>query len=115
MPNLVSRSGREPLSVKDRIDLMRADLMTPPFSGVSDQTRAVTQSIHDLKMTIGRIRNTIALYECARARGTTDEQLQNGADRMLSDTECLVLAWRRGGHREYDRVHRAQRASEAAT
>jgi hypothetical protein len=106
-PDLIHRSGRESLTINERIDLLRADVQQAPFTNVPE--RSVNQSIHDLKLTIGRIRSTIELYEQAKARGTTDAQLQQGADLVLSDTECLMLAWRRGGHLEYVRVQRAQR------
>lgn len=110
--DLITLSGRESNTVAERIDMLRTDLMYEPFLGISSETRASSQTIHDLKLTIGRIRNTIALYEQAKKRGTSDELLEKGANRMMSDTECLVLAWRRGGHKEYERVRREQRALE---
>lgn len=111
-PDLVMTSGREDLSIKERIGLMRATLFFPPFNGITKDTPAATQAIHDLKLMIGRIRNTIELYDRAVARGETEERLAKGADRMLSDTECLILAWKRGGHLEYERVRRAQMERE---
>jgi hypothetical protein len=107
--NLVNVSCREDMSVSDRIDLMRAELMQPPFAGVTEATIAATQAIHDVKLTICRIRGTIALYDAAVARGETEERLARGANLMLSPVECLILAWKRGGHREYLRVRGAQR------
>ncbi len=106
-PDLINVSSNEHLSVADRINLMRGALLFPPFTLIPE--RSVTQSIHDLKLTVGRIRNTIALYDRAIERGTSEETLAKGANRMLSDTECLILAWRRGGHLEYERVRRLQR------
>lgn len=107
--DLIRTSGRENLSVADRIGLMRHDLLIPPFTGIDGGTRAVNQAVHDLKLTVGAIRGTIQLYEQAIARGETEERLARGADRMLSDIECQILAWRRGGHREWQRVRKAQR------
>lgn len=107
--DLVNISGRESLSPKDRIDLMRADLMAPPFFGIMESTRASSQTIHDLKLTTGAIRGTIELYEQAISRGQTDETLAKGADQFFSDIECQILAWRRGGHREYQRIRKQQR------
>lgn len=110
--DLITRSGREGLPVADRIGMLRADLLHEPFLGISSETSASSQTVHDLKLTIGRIRGTIELYEMAKKRGTSDERLEKRADQMMSDTECLVLAWRRGGHPEYERVRREQRALE---
>lgn len=107
--DLVSASGREDMSVGDRIGLMRADLMQPPFAGVTEATIAATQAIHDVKLTICRIRGTIDLYDAAIARGTTEARLERGANLMLSPVECLILAWKRGGHREYVRIRAEQR------
>lgn len=46
--------------------------------------------------------------EVAPGRGQTAASLQRGADLILSETECLIMAWRRGGHEEYKRVRKAQ-------
>jgi len=107
--HLVTASGREDLSVSDRIGLLRAALLHTPFNGITDTTVAATQSIHDLKLTICDIRGTIDLCERAYARGETDATLARGARLVLSPIECLVLAWKRGGHLEYQRIRTAQR------
>lgn len=107
--DLVNASGRESMPVSDRVDLMRAELMQPPFAGVTEATIAATQAVHDVKLTICRIRGTIELYDAAVARGETEARLSRGADLILSPTECLILAWKRGGHREYQRIHAEQR------
>lgn len=109
MEDFVNVSGREDMSVSDRIGLMRAELMFPPFGGVTEASIAATQAIHDVKLTICRIRGTIDLYDAAIARGTTKARLEHGADLMMSPTECLILAWKRGGHLEYQRIRAAQR------
>jgi hypothetical protein len=102
-------SGREDLPVADRIGLMRADLFTRPFIGVSPHVgRTECDTIHDLKLTIGRIRGTIEMFERAKARGVADADLERGANKVLSPIECLILAWRRGGYPEYKRVRALQ-------
>lgn len=107
-PDLISTSGRETMSVSGRIGLLQAELLFAPFTGVGPETPARTQPIHDLKLTIGWIRNTIELHARAVARGQNDETLAKGANTMLSWLECLVLAWKRGGHEEWKRVRREQ-------
>jgi hypothetical protein len=109
-PDLIAESGRESMPVSGRVGLLEAELMFSPFNGVSDATRSVSQAIHDLKLTVGWIRNTIALVAQAKSRGQTDETLAKGANHFLSWIECLVLAWKRGGHQEWQRVHREQYA-----
>lgn len=104
--DLVNRSGRESSPVADRVGLLRAALLYPPFTGVP--VRSVTQRIHDVKLTIGWIRGAVELYDAAIARGETEARLSRGADLIFSPVECLVLAWRRGGHGEFQRVRRAQ-------
>lgn len=107
-PDLVTASGREGLPVSERAALLAADIMQPPFTLIPQQLYGytVTQSIHDIKLTIGWIRNTLTLYERAVSRGQTDETLAKGANRFFSGMECHVLAWRRGGHAEFVRVWR---------
>lgn len=107
-PDLVTTSGREGMSPSERAALLAADIMQSPFTLIPQQTYGITitQSIHDLKLTIGWIRNTLALYERAVSRGQTDETLAKGANRFFSGMECYVLAWRRGGHSEFVRVWR---------
>lgn len=105
-PDLISTSGRESLPLADRIGLLRAAMLHPPFTGIP--VRSVTQEIHDLKLTVGWIRGAIDLYDTAIARGETEARLARGADRVVSPVECLVLAWKRGGHREFQRVRTAQ-------
>lgn len=108
--DLVNVSGREDLSVGDRIALLRADLMNDPFRGISEVTIASSRTIHDLKVTVGLVRSTLEMCDRAYARGETDLTLAKGAYLVLSPVECAVLAWRRGGHHEYQRVIAAQRA-----
>jgi hypothetical protein len=107
---LVSHSGRESMSPNDRARLLEAELMQPPFIGISNETVAATNQIHDLKITIGAMRGVIELYDRAVARGQPEASLVKGADYFFSDIECWVLAWRRGGYREYVRIRLAQRA-----
>jgi len=106
-PDLVSVSGREDLPVADRVDLLRAALLSSPLTGIP--TRSVTQEIHDLKLTIGWVRGAIELYDGAVARGEGEDRLGRGAHLILSPVECLILAWKRGGHREFQRIRAAQR------
>lgn len=109
IPDLISTSGRETMPLADRIALLQAELLHPPFTGLSPGVGPTpTQNIHDLKLTIGWIRDTIELYKRAIARRQSDETLAQGAIRFISPIECLVLAWRRGGHPEYQRVRRLQ-------
>lgn len=107
VPDLVSASGREDLPVSDRVDLLRASLLHPPLTGIP--TRSVTQEIHDLKLTVGWVRGAIGLYEAAVARGESDSGLGLGAHLILSPVECLILAWKRGGHQEFEAVRISQR------
>jgi hypothetical protein len=105
--DLVAVSGREGLSVADRVGLLRAALLHSPLTGIP--VRSVTREIHDLKLTVGWVRGAIDLYDTAVTRGQTAAQLAPGTDRIFSPVECLLLAWRRGGHREFQRVRAAQR------
>lgn len=107
---LISHSGRESMTPRDRARLLEAELMQPPFIGISSATVAASNQIHDLKVTIGVVRDAVHLYDQAIARGQTDATLAKGADYFFSDVECWILAWRRGGYREYVRVRLAQRA-----
>lgn len=107
-PDLITTSGRENLAIADRIGFLESDLMKPPFLGIGEDTRAVSMSIHDLKITICIIRGTIDLYRQAKARGTEDAVLERGAKLVVSPVECQVLAWRRGGHLEWKRVRKLQ-------
>lgn len=107
LPNLISTSGRESEPIADRVGLLRAALLYPPFTGIP--VRSVTQAIHDLKLTVGWIRGALELYDTAIARGVPEERLSRGADRVLSPVECLVLAWKRGGHVEFQHVREEQR------
>lgn len=104
--DLINSSGRESEPISDRVGLLRAALLYPPFTGVP--VCSVTQEIHDVKLTIGWIRGAIELYDAAIARGQTEAKLSRGADLIFSPVECLVLAWKRGGHAEYQRVRHAQ-------
>lgn len=106
--DLVNVSGREGMSVSDRIALLRADLMNDPFRGVTEATVASSRTIHDIKLTMCAIRSTLEMCDEAYARGETDATLAKGAHLVLSPVECVVLAWRRGGHREYQLVISAQ-------
>ena len=108
LPNLISTSGRETDPIVDRVGLLRAALLYPPFTGIP--VRSVTQAIHDLKLTVGWIRGAIELYDEAVARGVPEARLARGADRVFSPVECLVLAWKRGGHAEFQRVRKDQRS-----
>lgn len=108
-PDLITESGRESMTLQDRMDLLESDLMREPFLGITQETRASSQTIHDLKVTIGYVRGTVDLYRQAKRRGTADELLQRGARSMVSPAECWILAWRRGGHAEWKRVVKLQR------
>jgi hypothetical protein len=88
--DLLSVSGRESISIADRVGLLRAALLYPPFTGVP--VRSVTQEIHDVKLTLGWVRGAVALYDAAVARGETAARLARGADLIFSPVECLVLA-----------------------
>ena len=106
VPDLIAVSGRSDLPTADRVGLLRAALLHRPLVGIP--VRSVTQEIHDLKLTVGWIRSAVELYDAAVARGETEARLSRGADLVLSPVECLVLAWKRGGHREFRRVRSAQ-------
>lgn len=106
--DLVLVSGRETMELAARIDLLEAELMREPFLGISEATRATSQTIHDLKITVGAVRGAVQLYRDAIARGRTDAELVGGARSIVAPYECWVLAWRRGGHDEWKRVRRLQ-------
>lgn len=114
-PDLIEFSGRENMPVSERAALLAHDLMYPPFTLIPEVkfgltgTPAYLQNIHDLKLTVGWIRNLITLYERAVARGENNETLAKGANRFFSQIECRVLAWRRGGHQEFVRVLKLQK------
>jgi hypothetical protein len=125
--DLVSTSGRESMSVKDRIDLLRHDLvqLQHAVAGIelglgklapSVRSRKVQgptgATIHDYNCLIGWVRGTILLFDRAIERGTPIAKLQKGADRMCSDAECLILAFRRGGQPEYRKTRIAQIARD---
>ena len=114
-PDYITVSGREDLSLSDRIDLLEANLMRPPFFGTDSLTPAVNRTIHDLKITIGYVRDVIDLYRAARKRGKTDEQLSAGAVRFIAPAECWVLAWFRGGHAEWKRIRDLQRKASTSS
>lgn len=99
-------SGRESMALADRVALLEADLMAEPFLGITDATRATSQTIHDLKLTIGYIRNTVALYKKRKSQGVPDAELEKGAYVFITPMECMVLAWRRGGHQEWQRIRK---------
>lgn len=105
--DLVATSGRETLSLRDRIDLLRAELLQPPLNALPG--RSVTQAIHDLKILIAIVRSTIQLVDERIAAGVAWERMEPGASRFVAPIECQLLAWRRGGHVEWQRVRRAQR------
>lgn len=107
--HLVNVSGREDLSVSDRIGLLRAALWHSPFNGITESTVAATQSIHDLKLTICDIRGILELCERAYARGETDVTLARGAHLVLSPIECLVLGRRPARHHAQERWSRRHR------
>src|SRR5262249_36563298 len=104
----ITESGRETMLLSERIDLLRSDLMAEPFLGM-ENARALSQEIHDLKFTIAWVRGVIDLYDRRRSEGIAEERLQAGAYQVVSPAECWVLAWRRGGHREWKRVVQRQR------
>lgn len=107
-PDYVQTSGREQLPLCDRIQLLENALLQEPFIGIDSSTRAITQAIHDLKITVAVIRSVVETYRAAVRRGMTDEELQRGARSMVAPYECWVLAWKRGGHQEWQRTRREQ-------
>lgn len=108
MTDLIATSGREALPLAERIQLLENQLLFAPFNGITTDTPAATQAIHDLKVTVGAIRSVIEMYRAARARGVPDDVLTPGAATMVAPYECWVLAWKRGGHLEWQRVRKEQ-------
>jgi hypothetical protein len=122
--DLITTSGRESMTVTERIELLRnGDMNWLLFSvgkletlvaGTTGQKRyrlvqgPTGAAIHDYNQLVGWTRNTITLYDRAIERGTPVEQLQRGANKMLSDLECRIMAFRRGGHEEYKVIQKAQ-------
>lgn len=96
------------MPVSERAALLRAELLQSPLDLIP--VRSVTQAIHDLKLLKGAIEGLLEMYDAAVARGENDITLAKGAITFFSPIECRLLAWRRGGHREWVRVRAAQKA-----
>lgn len=97
-PNLVTESGREHLSLADRAGLLDADVFSlmqlkPEYDGSNGST------CHEFNRLVSMIRS------CARACRDDSPSAAGWRTAHLSRTECLVLAWRRGGHEEEHRVY----------
>lgn len=120
-PDLVRVSGRENLEPADRIGLLEADatwLMgaMPKHEpggdyGVFD--RANGSTVHAHNSTIGAIRSAAARWSRVSALPNyTPTAGRIWADAALSQIECDVLALRRGGIVEFNRVRRERWARE---
>jgi hypothetical protein len=111
------------MTVTERIDLLRHDItwLEHARGGIESTVNAASPSerhrlvqgasgaaIHDFNCLIGWLRTTVNMFDRAVKKGTSLDALQRGADRMCSDAECRVLAFRRGGHMEYKRIQKAQ-------
>jgi len=109
MADLITESGRENLNPDDRVALLAADAeqlrgnkLVPPDDTKARRAfyEANGATIHALTGLIGWIMNLQALWaKNLRAKITSE---------MLSQIECCVLAWRRGGYVEHHRVVKAQ-------
>lgn len=94
-PDLVTTSGREDMTMGDRMGLLawnRVWLEVQPGNGAVVHDRAQLLEIMTL------------LDHCH-----TKSSLQYVLAREISSVECLVMAWRRGGHTEYRRILTMQR------
>lgn len=92
-PDFVTQSGREHLSLADRVGLLKSDLLW------LQQHRPGGAQTHDHNNLIGAVQGTI-LGCGVHSKDDTWGRIN------LSKTECRVLAWRRGGHDEHKRVLR---------
>ncbi len=109
--DLVLSSGREEMSIKDRAGLLRVDMdwlrgQKPPMPREASKRRAFFNvngaSIHDANCLIGYADSVVHLL----GRGS-----KISLDRLgLSELECQMMAWRRGGHAEYKRTRARQKA-----
>lgn len=103
-PNLITESGREHLSLADRAGLLEADVLDLQRNAPKyDHQKAVADwaqyghPVHAFNVLIGNVRQCAELARRPEVRPDTL--------RLISTIECLVLAWRRGGVAEHDRVH----------
>lgn len=109
--DLVMVSGREGMDVCDRFELLAADAewlasvaLQPPPSGprgarvqIEQWWRVNGESVHDHANLVMHLRGICLMFELGGRRG----QL---AVEGLSEAECDVLAWRRGGHQELKQI-----------
>lgn len=90
-------SGREDLPVVDRIGLLVYDKLW--LEGLPGDAAMV----HDRA-------NLVAMISMMRDCSELGI-LSHIVERELSTAECLVMAWRRGGHQEYRRIRESFRSS----
>ena len=120
--NLITSSGREELSLADRIGLLRADMewlrrYCPTFESREDRRQTYRdfifgpsgQTIHDVNCTLGYASMLVGIHERAVAQNITNHLPVRDGACSLSELECQILAWRRGGLREYKNVREQQR------
>lgn len=108
-PNLITESGREHLSRADRAGLLEADALdlqmhAPKYNGRNGH------QVHQFNQLLGNVRGCILDCRMPDEKWTKSwaagRMGDDSAGSNLSKTECRVLAWRRGGVEEYDRVTR---------
>jgi hypothetical protein len=105
-PNLITESGREHLSLAVRAGLLEADVLDlqarrPPVDHKKafENWQLYGHPVHQFNQLIGNIRACVR--DCRR-----ENAMDKSWGRLnLSKIECLVLAWRRGGVAEHDRVY----------
>lgn len=95
VPDLIRTSGRENMPSRERVELLRGELAQ------LDLYRPITGAdIHDY---VGLLTGAISMFLTLCDRDPLSPSCH------LSDMECRVLAWRRGGIGELRAVVRGQR------
>ena len=100
LPDLISTSGRETLPLEERLILIYNDVL---WLQCQQRTGA---EVHDANVLIGWCQAT------AKRAASESPSLLKAMTTMkaLPIVECRLLAWRRGGHQEEQRVCREQTA-----
>lgn len=110
-PNLFSESGREHLSLADRLTLLENDLLTLQSPGYKRDDPKSWHPIHQFNALRGSIQACIRdvhrhlkFVQIKRDWSDTPIPTKSWGMLSLSKTECRILAWRRGGVFEHDRI-----------
>lgn len=109
-PDLIYESGREHLPLEDRVGLLRQDDLLlqanrPIYDPDADKKVEYAQSTGHQAHQFNQLRGMIngVIRDCD-AKGDANTWGRS----WLSKCECRILAWRRGGVTEYNRISRLQ-------